>query len=215
MGLDWLSKGEVIRSVKRIREIGEMGNGPTNYVEWDTVVDTLGGKTLGFKGIKVDSIYDVKRHLKDGGAAIVAVDYGTYRRVRQSKAGSLTFDGYHAILFVGWRWRNGNAQTRSFDSLLDGRYRGCPSGPVWVNWGQVRKGSDIGGRAFALNLIRDPKVADIDFAEERAATSLVDVLSDIYGAGREDIALDLEDLLGITYAEDTDQYALKDGINLE
>ena len=217
MGLDWLSKGKVIRSVKRIREIGGMGKGPTNYYEWDEAVDELGGQTLGFSGVKVRNSTDVLNYLRQGGAAIIAVDYGRFRGINQRKAGSLTFNGYHAILCVGGRYRDGRFQTRSFDSLLDGRYRGCPDGPVWVNWYQMRNAATAVGkketgtsRVYALLLARktDPAIG-IDFDEEKASPSIVDALRAISSESERAV---LEDALGIDYDPATE--TIKEGISL-
>lgn len=210
MGLDWLSKGNVIRGVAKIREIGGMGNGPTNYYEWDTVIDELGGKTEGFKGVKTNSWDEVKEHLMNDGAAILAVDYGAYRSSMQAKSGSLTFNGYHAILFIGHRRRSGQNQTRSFDSLLDGRYQGCPSGPVWVPFWKVRSAAEVVGRKegatgsiFAVNLYRDAAVAPIDPGDiivPPDAPSILDVITDIRQLGEDKgVAIDeiVEDLIKV------------------
>lgn len=204
MGLDWVSMGEVQRSVSTIREIGGMGVGPTNYYEWDTVIDELGGKTLGFAGVKTNSWDDVKGHLNNEGASIVAVDYGVYRSSMQSKSGSLTFNGYHAILFIGKRRRSDTNQTRSFDSLLDGRYRGCPNGPVWVPFWKVRAAAETVGRkegagnsVFAVNLFRDADVAPTDPGDiivPPDAPSILDVITDIGQLG-EDMKVPVDDII--------------------
>lgn len=181
MGLDWLSKGSVIRSVAKIRELGGMGSGPTNYFEWDEVIDKLGGRTEGFSGEKSNSWDRAAGHMNDGGAIIVAVDYGEYRSRMQSKSGSLTFDGAHAILFAGSRSVKGQQQWRSFDSLLDGRYRGCPNGPVWVPQWKVRKAMEALGAVFTLLLHRDPGVEDNEPGDLLPAggITLSDILSDL------------------------------------
>lgn len=210
MALRWLSNGAVNRSVERIREIGDMGDGPTNYYEWDTVIDELGGKTLGFKGVKTNDWDEVKGHLHNEGAAILAVDYGVYRRLMQSKSGSLTFNGYHAILFINKRRRGDTNQTRSFDSLLDGRYKGCPNGPVWVPFWKVREAAETVGRKesapgsiFAVNLFRDANVAPIDPGDviiPPDAPSILDVITDLGELGEDmNVPVDaiVEDLMKV------------------
>ena len=207
MALDWLSKGKVIRSVKRIRELGKMGNGPTNYNEWDTVIDTLGGKYLGFSGEQTNNIERAKDHMNSGGAVIWAVDYGDFRKRMQAKAGSLTFNGYHAILTVGSRNNDGVRQWRSFDSLLDGRYRGCPNGPVWVPQWKFIKSVEAVGQVYAVLLHRDSSISPIEPGDLLPGTgvNLADVLSelnDLYGyepsVALSHIIDDLETLLGVT-----------------
>jgi hypothetical protein len=210
MGIEWLSKGDQIPSVSKIRDVGGMGSGPTNYYEWDTVIDELGGRKLGYQGVKTNSWDEVKDHLMNDGAAIVAVDYGEYRRLMQAKSGSLTFSGYHAILFVNSRRRDNTNQTRSFDSLLDGRYKGCPSSPVWVPHYKVRKSAEAVGRKeagspviYAVNLFRDPAVAPIDPGDviiPPDAPSILDVITDINQLGNDmDVPVDgiVDDLLSL------------------
>jgi hypothetical protein len=206
MGLDWLSKGKVIRSVAKIRKV--MGDDDaTNYDNWDQVIDQLGGATLGFSGEKTNDWQRVRDFVNNGGAAILAVDYGVYRRSMQNKSGSLTFNGYHAILFAGSRVRNGTRHWRSFDSLLDGRYRGSPNGPVWVPQSKVRAASEAALGTFAVLLHRDPSVGGIEPGDllPSGGVSLADVLSDLNDVYTEDPSPglarsidDLEALLGIT-----------------
>lgn len=193
MGLDAITKGEVIRSVPTIRDIGNMGDGPTNYYEWDEVFDELGGRTMGFSGEKTNDWNKTKSHIRNEGWAILAVHYGTYRKSMQAKSGSLSFNGYHAILFGADRKRSGRRETRSFDSLLDGRYRGCPDGPVWVpQWkvrnaamkvGQMQIGTDA---VYALLLHPDVVVEPGDPGAPLPVPpefmSIPDILSDLVEA---------------------------------
>jgi hypothetical protein len=184
-GLYWLSKGQFSPGVSRIREVGAMGTGPTNYGHWDTVIDTLGGERGGWKGVKTNSLIDFRKHLLSGGAAIAAVDYGWYRRAMPGKAGSKTFDGYHGITFVQSFKKDGKVFTTSTDSLLDGRYQGCPSGPVSVPLDKVGTSMTKVGNIYAVLLFRDATVAPIEKGElltDEGPTSLADVLSDLYSA---------------------------------
>jgi hypothetical protein len=217
MGLDAITDGKVIRSVAAIRRV--MGDqDETNYEQWDAYIDELGGKTLGFSAAKTNEMNDVLEHLATGGFSILAVDYGDYRRGLQSKSGSLTFSGYHGILFGGWRKRNGVRQVRSFDSLLDGRYAGCPRGPVWVPVWRVTRAAlavgrkEVGQRAvFAVNLYRDASVAPTEPGDllpgADAPSTLIDVLSDLYAADDPSLAdtiADIERIIGITVTTDAD-----------
>lgn len=195
MGLDALSEGDVIRSVGTIRRVGKMGDGPTNYREWDRVFDVLGGRTEGFSGEKVNAWDPVNQHLLNEGFALLAVDYKRLRNLMPAKVGSLTFDGYHAVLLGSARSRKGGKQSRSFDSLLDGRYRGCPDGPVWGTKWKFRDAAEaVGtrentGGLFAVILHPDKVIepgdpgAPLDLPQ--GFTPLPDILSDIM-----DLALD-------------------------
>lgn len=187
MAINWLSKGALEPSVKAIRKVMD-DQDETNYYQWDEVIDRLGSTTFGFSGEKTNDWNRVKAHLMDDGAAILAVDYGTYRRSMQSKSGSLTFDGFHAILFVNDRKANSGRQTRSFDSLLDGRYRGCPNSPVWVPFWKVRAAAEEVGRkeagtakVYAVLLHRDPSVSGTEPGDllPEVGTTLSDILSDM------------------------------------
>lgn len=210
MALDWISKGKVIRSVKFIREVGAMGNGPTNFDEWDTVIDKLGGRTLGFRGVKTNDWNAIRKHLVKGGAAILAVNYGRYRSMAQSKSGSLTFNGNHAILFVNARKRGNRTQTRSFDSLLDGRYQGCPNGPVWIELNVVRRSAEAVGSVFGVLLVRDdsPDPGVDEPPEGGDASTLIDVITDLHSInqGELDEAIeDLEAIIGATVVSEADK----------
>jgi hypothetical protein len=218
MGLDAITDGRVVPSVARIREI--MGDqDETNYSQWDLAIDTLGSKNnRGFAASKTNSILDIQRHLRGGGFAILAVDYGKYRRSMQAKSGSLSFNGYHGILFGGWRKKNGVFQTRSFDSLLDGRYMGCPKGPVWVPFGKVRQAAEVVGKketgspvVFGLNLYRDATIAPTDpgdiLPSPDAPSTFIDILSDLYAMADPRLTgtiEDIESMLGVTVSTTAD-----------
>lgn len=180
MALNWLSKGKVNRSVVQIRKI--MGDqDETNYGDWDRVIDELGGRTEGFSGERTNSWTRTRDHMNSGGAVIVAIHYGTHRRLMQSKSGSLTFTGGHAAMYVGSRTRNDQRQWRSYDSLLDGRYKGCPNGPVWVPQWKVKKAMEGMGAFYSLLLHRDPNVEPTEPGDllPNAGVNLSDLLSEL------------------------------------
>ena len=163
MAIDNATKGAKVPSVKRIREVGGMGTDPTNYYEWDVAVDKLGA-SQDVAGAKTNNIEEVVRHLRRGLGVVLAVHYGRLRRLAPAKTGSETFNGYHAIFLKGWRTEPN--RTRMFDSLNDGRYRGCPKGPVWMPFSKLRDAAtrigdeqSMPGKVFAL-LVADR--ADID-----------------------------------------------------
>ena len=208
-GLYWLSKGKYAPGVSHIRDVGSMGISTTNYAEWDVVIDKLGGLKGGWKGVKTNSLPDFRKHILKGGAAIAAVDYGWYRRAMPAKSGSKTFDGYHAITFVESFTKNGKPFTTSTDSLLDGRYQGCPNGPVGVPLNKVSTAMEKVGNTYAVLLYRDANVAPIEegeLLEGATPTSLADVLSDLYTVllGTNNSVLrgaieELETIMGFSY----------------
>jgi hypothetical protein len=234
MMLDWLSKGKVIRSVKAIREaMGDQDE--TNYTQWDMVIDQLGGQTLGFSGETTNSYERAEDHMNRGGAVIWAVHYGTMRAKARSKVGSPSFSGYHAILTIGSRMRE-QRQWRSFDSLLDGRYLGCPQGPIWVPAWVIRTAAqEVGAReagsrktVYALLGHRSPDIigtepGDLLPGQGMTLSDVLVELRDIYAGASGDTKLDLaaliedyEALLGVTGNPEADiSTRVEPGIALE
>ncbi len=196
MGLDALSEGDVQRSIPTIRTIGQMGDGPTNYTEWDRVIDVLGGRTEGFSGEKTNDWDLANQHLLNDGFIILATDYGQRRRLSASKVGSLTFSGFHSELIGGARQRKGGKQSRTFDSLLDGRYRGCPDGPVWVSKWEFRSSAEVVGTKvktggiFAVLLHPDKVIEPGDpgapLEVPAGFQTLPDILSDLMDLAMDD-----------------------------
>jgi hypothetical protein len=183
-GLHWLSKGTFSSNVSRIREVGNMGDGPTNYFEWDVVIDTLAGQQVGGVGVKTNSLAEVKDYLKNRGAVQVAVDYGWYRRKLPGKSGSKTFDGNHAITFIGgFKNKSEDWMSTSTDSLLDGRYAGCPKGPVNVPLWHIGEAMKRTGGIYAVLLYRDKEIAPVEPGEQLedfSESSLASILAELY-----------------------------------
>lgn len=158
MAIDWATGGLKRPPVKILRQrmgkvltsstaLKDLTTSPSDWKRAIESYDTpaeLGGKYEGLSGrlFEGGSWSDVAEHLERGRLAILAVDYGVYRRLMPARSGSRTFDGYHAIPFKGLR----DGTTTSFDSLLDGRYRGCPKGPIRVPIGKVREATLVVGR---------------------------------------------------------------------
>jgi hypothetical protein len=190
----------------------------TNYGQWDFVADKLGAK-FEIRGDNTNSIDALVSHLRRGGGAVVAVDYGVLRRSAPSKTGSESFNGGHALFLKGWRKQNGVRVVRDYDSLNDGRYRGCAKGPVWMSWAKLKKAmlalSQV-GNIFVTLIIRPADIkAGYDPGDalpvDDAAQSLFGILADLREAADEldqpvlDSAIaELEAIIGLDELDDED-----------
>ena len=226
MAIDNATKGDKVPTVKRIREVGGMGTGPTNYYEWDVAVDKLGA-SQDVAGAKTNNIEEVVRHLRRGHGVVLAVHYGRLRRLMPAKTGSETFNGYHAIFLKGWR--SDPNRTRVFDPLNDGRYRGCPKGPVWAPFSKLkdaalRIGQDLGlsGKVYALLVATRADLIGLDPSDplpepappEEWAT-LLQTLYDLREVADDIESIDLDEAinqLAVNLGEDTDA---EDEANIE
>lgn len=199
----------------------------TNYSQWDEVADQLGAR-FGIRGDSTNDIDALRDHLKRGGGAVVAVDYGVLRRAAPAKTGSESFNGGHALFLKGWRKQNGVRVTRDYDSLNDGRYLGCPKGPVWMQWNRLKRAMlalSSEGNVFVTLIIRPKDIAsgyephDLLPAIDNAQ-SLFSVLADLREAADDiscDVCLDgaiaeLEAVIGLDQLDDDDQATIADTI---
>jgi hypothetical protein len=144
MVIDWATRGVKVPPVKVLRgRMGKLDAVPTNPTDWERAITSYDTSTelegryerLTCRVVKAGDVAEVREHLAQGKAAIVALDYGVLRKAVPNRTGSESFDGGHAILLTGMRH---NAVT-SWDSLLDGRYRGCPDGPVRIGFGPLKR----------------------------------------------------------------------------
>lgn len=224
MGLDWLTKGALRMSIAKIREAMD-DQDQTNYQQWDALIDTLGGLTYGFRGVKTNRFADVRDHLAAQGAVMWTSDYAKERKLMQGKCGSLTFGGYHAELLAGLRQRDGSNETLKLDPLNDGRYKGCPNGKVWVPlWKARESGFSVGqkeagqDKVYAVLLFRDTTVAPVEPGDLLPESGMS--LSDIYAetveivaempdcpqkAELDTLADDLATIIGITANPEADE----------
>ena len=192
--VDWATRGVKQLGVKSARR--RMGLSATRPVttdpqQWARAIrsyDTpaeLGGRYERLTCSLVDwgdwSV--VTQHLSSKLAAILVVDYGVLRRLAPRKTGSLSFDGLHAI-FV----KAGSATlTHDYDSLLDGRYSGCPRGPVDMPLDKLRRASEAVGSALGhpgkvLALLGDRATvlgSGVEPLEEDDAPTLTGLLADL------------------------------------
>lgn len=223
--ISWATRDAKVPSIRAIRR--RMGLAPaklltTNPSQWARAIESfdtpgeLAGKYERLTGtVSLAGRWEeVERHLRDGKLAIVAVDYGVYRRSMPRKAGSLSFDGYHAIPFKAER----KGRTKSFDPLLDGRYRGCPRGPVMVPLAKVERAAEAIGRkeagspsVYAYLVDRATRLGTgVDIPEPEEPLTLTSILADLADVQDRlsdtelgDIIGDLEDLIG-PYEGDAD-----------
>lgn len=183
--IDWLTKGEFVPSIKRIRNV--MGDkDETNYTQWDSAIDRLASGYDASATLTNDPMV-IATHIKNGGGVIVAIHYGVWDRIARALSGSHTFKGYHAVFYVGWKSKN--LKTRSYDSLYDGRFEGCPKGPQWVTLSKVMKAARaVGNSTMTVYGVLLHRQADIVGPEDgglASGGSLIDVLIDMYEAREE------------------------------
>lgn len=210
-GIDDVTLGKFVPGVKRIRTVMNDWD-ETNYGDWDRAIDRLVAD-FEVRADKTNDWQEVVQHLKRGGGVVLAVDYGRLRKLAPRKAGSMTFSGGHALFLKGIKGE-GPRKTRSYDSLNDGRYRGCPNGPVWLPLWKLREASQAlsaWNNVFAILIIRP---ADIESGYEPSLPveepqTLPGILADLRdGYARDDwgevvdAIADLESLIGVTSNEE-------------
>lgn len=198
--IKWATRGTRSVGVRNVRrrmgpdkvyrpgvDLKKLATSPTDWQRAIESFDTpgeLGGQFERLTGTLITgSGWDVvDAHLDGGGMALLAVDYGVYRRIMPAKAGSLTFSGYHAVAF-----RGKGDRIMSLDSLLDGRYRGCPDGPVRVPRGKVRQAAfAVGKKELGRNAVHGYLVdratalgEGVDIPEPEEPLTLASILADL------------------------------------
>jgi len=216
MAIDWATHGLKVPPVKVLRtRMGKTDVVPTNPGDWYTAItsyDTapeLGGQYERLTASKLEAAEPslILSHLRRHKAAVVAVDYGLYRRLLPRKSGSESFDGLHGILFTGYK----DGMVTSWDSLLDGRYAGCPDGPVRVPWADARDaamkaGATVGhpGKVYAVLVNPATKLGGgVILPPVDEPPSLTSILADLRAlnddlqlADLSDSIADLESLIG-------------------
>jgi hypothetical protein len=177
MALDDATRGRFTPSISKIRRVIR-DQGTTNPSQWETAVDRM-GRHYEVSADQTSSADAVREHLQAGGGVVWAVDYGDLRRAYPARTGSESFDGGHAIFTKGWR----NGKTRSFDALLDGRYAGCPKGPVWLDFGGLKRAAwhlRGGHELYALLVFPPADIGGIEPPEaEQTSVSLSDIIADL------------------------------------
>ena len=193
MVIDWATHGVKVPGVKVLRERMGKPKGPTNPTDWQRAVasyDTpaeLGGKYESIPSVALKGVpsANVEAALADHQAVILAVDYGVMRRLLPHKTGSRSFAGYHGILFTALA----RGTVTDWDSLLDGRYQGCPNGPVRASWAKVVKAAEAVGHnelghagVYALAVGRAVRVGegvDLPEPDDDTVPTLASVLADL------------------------------------
>jgi len=177
-----------------------MGTDWTNASEWERAVDSYDTRKelarkwdrLTASRVEAGDWELVEEHVRTNEAVVIAVDYGVLRRKAPRKTGSESFDGYHSVTIVG-RKTNKPALWRDYDSLNDGRYRGCPRGPVFMPRGVLKEaalqvGREVVGRpvVWAILVNKAERIedgVDITIPEPVVEPDLVtmgSVLADLY-----------------------------------
>lgn len=210
--LDDASKGEVHPGPARQREFLKDWN-ETNILQLDGVIDHFGARA-GVYSEYTNSQTKLANHLKKGLGAVVAVHYGALANAAPAKVGSKTFRGGHALFIRGlWRRKDGTWVVNDWDSLNDGRYRGCPKGRVQLKWSALKKG--LNAITPSTNIFANLVFPDVDGGgtdpgplpePEPEPPTLFGLLADLREALGFDhpAVLDLEALLGVDDLTDED-----------
>lgn len=218
MAIDDATEGAVVPSVTTVRKRMQDLTGATNTVAWDRCIDSydtkkeLAGKFERLRGTRLTSgtWQQVRDHLSAGKGVILALDYGLLRKLAPGKVGSTTFSEGHAI-FLKHRRRNsdGIAIIKDWDPLNDGRRRGIPKGPVWVQEDKLRRaaeeyGRQNGGGVFAVLVHAQPVKPVVEppppVVVEPGDVTLASILGDLYDlrtAGHAELAPIISDLEGL------------------
>lgn len=194
----WATRGLVRPTVNQTRT--RMGYRPaalktTNPTDWaraitsyDTPAELRGRyERLTATALVARPWAQVAAHLAAGKLVIVAVHYGIYRRLMPARSGSRTFSGYHAIPLLGKGLR-----PVSYDPLLDGRYKGCPKGPVPVPIVRVCQAAEAVGTqevghpaVYACLVERAVRVGSgVDIPEPDEPVTLGGILADLRELGQ-------------------------------
>lgn len=177
----------------------------TNILQLDGVIDHFGAG-VGVYSEYTNSLTRLSNHLKQGLGAVVAVHYGVLRREAPAKTGSKTFNGGHALFLRGlWKRSDGSWVTNDWDSLNDGRYRGCPKGKVQMPWSKLKKGLNAitpSSNIFANLVFPDVSGGGVEpgpVVPEPEPVNLFSLLADLRESLGDEhpTVLDLESLLGI------------------
>lgn len=225
MGIDWMTNGVKVPSIKIVRtrmgaaevwkpgaDLSKLTTNPNDWARCIESFDTAAELERKFEPpltgriVSAGSWSDIDGHLDDGKLVLAVVHYGIWRRLMPRKSGSKTFSGYHAIPLLPRR-----GDTISYDPLLDGRYTGCPRGPVAVGIGKVREAMEavgvkegVGKRVYAYLPEKATALGGVPVpppAPEEPDITLASILADMYelldaGQKVQGVIDDLEALIG-------------------
>ena len=146
MGLDQISRGQLIPSIPDIRQrMGKAGNQTTNTSDAERAVESWDDEMVAFK--RKPLRYERRQGeawlrllddaLKGGAYAHLAIDYGVFNdrcKAHGVRTGDPRFRGGHSVGIMGWkRDEKGTVFWRLWDPLDDARRpRVIPKGPRWV-----------------------------------------------------------------------------------
>jgi hypothetical protein len=134
MGVDSLSHGELVPSIKVIRRrMGKVGPRRTSVTDFARAVPTFrveGHNPLQYR--IVQTVDEVEAAVRTGRFVHICISYGTFN-VEAGKTGDPNFNGGHSVGVKGERSRDGVVWYRLFDPLDDHRRPELsPKGPRWV-----------------------------------------------------------------------------------
>lgn len=141
MGIDQLTRGELVPSIQEIRRrMHKPGAQTTNTSDADLCVESYGSEMarLDRRGLDYERyrgtvfLPKLTDAVRAGDYIQVAMNYGAFNRAMRHRTGDPDFTGGHSVGVHGWK-RSGSGQLwLLFDPLNDGRRKGIPNGPTWV-----------------------------------------------------------------------------------
>jgi hypothetical protein len=131
----WATDHDVAPTPDQVRRrMGDFVGGTTmdeHKVAWDSFIPQAKEKgwemsPMNYRG--VTKFEEMVNAIRNGRAVTVAIDY---KMVPPPYKCSTKFNGFHSVMCNKIRMMNGKAMAKVWDPLADGRYRGCPRGPIW------------------------------------------------------------------------------------
>jgi len=133
MGVDFLTKGELVPTIRDLRDRANVeGPQPTSILDAQRAVESYvnirGRRPLRYA--PKSSVADVRTAVRAGRFVQCAIDYGKWNALL-ARTGDPDYGDGHSIGVLGFRMEE-QPQWLTWDPLCDGRRDGIPRGPVWV-----------------------------------------------------------------------------------
>ena len=132
-GIDWLSRGESVPSIRNIRDRGDVpGPQTTNIYDLRQAVESFVPK--GRKPLRLfvkDYVTDIREAVAADKGVLLCIHYGVFNQLA-SKTGDPNYRRGHSVFVLGQRSHDSDIEWLLFDSLDDHRRNEIPQGPRWV-----------------------------------------------------------------------------------